>query len=170
MAARLTELTVAPALRRRRFPASLVVGRTLVLTLVVVAVLAQWIAPYPYDQMHIRDRFMPPNLHYLVGTDEYGRDVFSRLLFGSQLSLALGVTHKGMNHVDDREARPGGGVCAARKGHAEMVWTSAFACGGDLLLRRAGCQGKDLIATVFGLRICTPSSVPPFSIMRQQRR
>src|SRR5712671_2383015 len=32
------------------------------------------------------------------------------------------------------------------KGHANMVWASAFACGGDLLLRLAGCQGKDLIA------------------------
>jgi peptide/nickel transport system permease protein len=42
--------------------------------------------------MHIRDRFLPPSLHYLAGTDEYGRDVFSRLLFGSQLSLALGMT------------------------------------------------------------------------------
>jgi peptide/nickel transport system permease protein len=93
MAARLTELTIAPVLRRRRrLPTSLVVGGTLVLVLVAVAALAQWIAPYPYDQMHIRDRFMPPNLHYLAGTDEYGRDVFSRLLFGSQLSLALGVT------------------------------------------------------------------------------
>jgi peptide/nickel transport system permease protein len=93
MAARLADLTVAPVLRRRRrLPTSLVVGSALVLALVVVAALAQWIAPYPYDQMHIRDRFMPPNLHYLVGTDEYGRDVFSRLLFGSQLSLALGVT------------------------------------------------------------------------------
>jgi peptide/nickel transport system permease protein len=92
MAARLTELAVAPAVRRRRFPAPLVIGGALVLTLIVVAALAQWIAPYPFDQMHIRDRFLPPNLHYLAGTDEYGRDVFSRLLIGSQLSLALGVT------------------------------------------------------------------------------
>jgi peptide/nickel transport system permease protein len=92
MAARLTELAVAPAVRRRRFPAPLVIGGALVLTLIVVAALAQWIAPYPFDQMHIRDRFLPPNLHYLAGTDEYGRDVFSRLLLGSQLSLALGVT------------------------------------------------------------------------------
>jgi peptide/nickel transport system permease protein len=92
MAARLTELTAAPALRQRRLPAPLVIGGTLVLVLIVVAALAQWIAPYPYDQMHIRDRFLPPNLHYLAGTDEYGRDVFSRLLIGSQLSLVLGVT------------------------------------------------------------------------------
>ena len=92
MAAPLTELAAAPVIRPRSLPASLVVGGTLVLSLLVVAALAQWIAPYPYDQMHIRDRFLAPSLHYLAGTDEYGRDVFSRLLFGSQLSLALGVT------------------------------------------------------------------------------
>jgi peptide/nickel transport system permease protein len=89
----LAELALAPVVRRRRrLPLSLVVGGALVLTLVIIAALAQWIAPYPYDQMHIRDRFSPPNLHYLAGTDEYGRDVFSRLLLGSQLSLALGGT------------------------------------------------------------------------------
>src|SRR6516225_6405461 len=94
MAARLAELTAAPVIRARcrQLPAALVVGGALVLVLIVVAALAQWIAPFPYDQMHIRDRFLPPSLHYLAGTDEYGRDVFSRLLFGSQLSLALGVT------------------------------------------------------------------------------
>ena len=78
--------------RRRRLPLSLVVGGALVLALVAISAPAQWIAPYPYDQMHIRDRFLPPNLTYLAGTDEYGRDVFSRLLIGSQLSLALGGT------------------------------------------------------------------------------
>jgi peptide/nickel transport system permease protein len=91
MAARLAELA-ASVIRRRRLPTSLVVGGALVLALLAIAALAQSIAPYPYDQMHIRDRFLPPSLHYLAGTDEYGRDVFSRLLFGSQLSLALGVT------------------------------------------------------------------------------
>jgi ABC-type dipeptide/oligopeptide/nickel transport system permease subunit len=89
----LTELTAAPVFsRRRRLPVALAVGGALVLALIVVAALAHWIAPYPYDQMHIRDRFSPPSLHYLAGTDEYGRDVFSRLLYGSQLSLALGVS------------------------------------------------------------------------------
>src|SRR5271169_4119221 len=94
MAARLAELTAAPVIRarRRQLPASLVVGGSLVLVLIVIAALAQWIAPYPYDQMHVPDRFLAPNLNYLAGTDEYGRDVFSRLLIGSQLSLALGGT------------------------------------------------------------------------------
>jgi peptide/nickel transport system permease protein len=89
----LTELAESAVFRwRSRLPAALVVGGVLVIVLLTIAALAQWIAPYPYDQMHIRDRFLPPSLHYLAGTDEYGRDVFSRLLLGSQLSLALGVT------------------------------------------------------------------------------
>ena len=93
MVAPLAELTAALEIRRRRrLPVALVVGGVLVLALIVIAALAQWIAPYPYDQMHVRDRFSAPNLHYLAGTDEYGRDVFSRLLIGSQLSLALGGT------------------------------------------------------------------------------
>jgi peptide/nickel transport system permease protein len=97
MAVPLIDAAVAtPALpvnrRSQRLPLALKVGGGLVLALVLIAVLAQWIAPFPYDQMHIRDRFHPPSLHYLAGTDEYGRDVFSRLLYGSQLSLVLGMT------------------------------------------------------------------------------
>jgi peptide/nickel transport system permease protein len=88
----MVEAVLRTTLRRRgRWPVSLVVGGAIVAVLLVVAVLAQQIAPFPYDQMHIRDRLAPPSWHYLAGTDEYGRDIFSRLLFGSQLSLALGV-------------------------------------------------------------------------------
>jgi len=97
MAVRLTEPAVVTlpgaAVRRwRRLPPALLVGAAMVLVLLVVAALAQQIAPYPFDQMHIRDRFSPPSLQYLAGTDEYGRDVFSRVLIGSQLSLLLGVS------------------------------------------------------------------------------
>jgi peptide/nickel transport system permease protein len=91
MVAPLTEIVLLTR-RRRRMPTSLLVGGTIVAVLLVVAALAQLIAPFPFDQMHVRDRFLPPSLTYLAGTDEYGRDVFSRTLFGSQLSLALGVT------------------------------------------------------------------------------
>ena len=52
MAVRLAELTAAQFIhRRRRLPAPLVVGGTIVAALIVTAALAQWIAPYPYDQM-----------------------------------------------------------------------------------------------------------------------
>jgi peptide/nickel transport system permease protein len=94
MAARLTDIVALPGTTARRppLPRALIVGAVIVLVLLIAAALAQVIAPYPFDQMHIRDRFSPPSLRYLVGTDEYGRDVFSRLLIGSQLSLLLGVS------------------------------------------------------------------------------
>ena len=83
--------TLAPRRRQAPLPRALIVGATIVVLLLIVAALAQAVVPYPFDQMHVRDRFSPPNLYYLAGTDEYGRDVFSRLLIGSQLSLLLGV-------------------------------------------------------------------------------
>jgi peptide/nickel transport system permease protein len=97
MAARLTDATYVAAApevlaERRRLPPTLLVGATIVTALLLTIAFAQVLAPYPYDQMHIADRFSPPCLKYLAGTDEYGRDVFSRLLLGSQLSLLLGIT------------------------------------------------------------------------------
>jgi peptide/nickel transport system permease protein len=94
MAVRLADavarIAAAPS-RWPRLPGALKVGATIVIILLVAAALAQYIAPYPFDQMHIRDRFSPPSPSYWAGTDEYGRDVFSRVLIGSQLSLLLGV-------------------------------------------------------------------------------
>jgi peptide/nickel transport system permease protein len=91
MVAALSEAVLPAALRpRRRWPPALLVGGAIVAVLLLVALLAGVIAPFPFDQMHVRDRLAPPDLRYLAGTDEYGRDVFSRLLIGSQLSIALG--------------------------------------------------------------------------------
>jgi peptide/nickel transport system permease protein len=94
MAVRLTDVVAlaGTASRSARLPRPLLVGAVIVLVLLLAAALAQVLAPYPFDQMHIRDRFAPPSLRYLAGTDEYGRDVFSRLLIGSQLSLLMGVS------------------------------------------------------------------------------
>jgi peptide/nickel transport system permease protein len=108
----LSEAVLAPR-RLRSVPTSLLVGGTIVALLLIVAALAQQIAPFPFDQMHVRDRFSAPSLTYLAGTDEYGRDVFSRTLFGSQLSLALGVTATSMSLV---LGVPIGLVCGYRRG------------------------------------------------------
>jgi peptide/nickel transport system permease protein len=81
-----------PALPPRRpMPAQLKAGLVIVGTIVVLSVLAPWIAPHPWDTISIRTRFQPPNLTYWLGTDDYGRDVLSRLLMGGRLSLAMGL-------------------------------------------------------------------------------
>jgi peptide/nickel transport system permease protein len=77
--------------RRGALPASLRAGVLIVGLVVVVALAAPLLAPYPYDEMHFLDRLKPPSRAYLLGTDEFGRDVLSRTLLGARLSLFIGV-------------------------------------------------------------------------------
>jgi peptide/nickel transport system permease protein len=64
--------------------------------IVVASVGADWIAPYPFDELHVANRLHGPSLAYLAGTDEYGRDVLSRTLYGGRLSLFLGFAAAGI--------------------------------------------------------------------------
>ena len=79
-----------PSPVRWRLPGAVILGGTILVAMILAAVLASWLAPYPFDQLHVRDRLTGPSLTYWAGTDEYGRDVLSRTMFGSRLSLFLG--------------------------------------------------------------------------------
>lgn len=83
----------APVERAPRRPMSLQLklGLAITGTIVLLGLLAPWIAPHPWDTISMRTRFLPPNATYWLGTDEYGRDVLSRLLMGARLSIAMGV-------------------------------------------------------------------------------
>jgi len=81
----------APPPPRRPLPAQLKAGLCIVGAIVLLSLLAPWIAPHPWDTISIRTRFQPPSLTYWFGTDDYGRDVLSRLLMGGRLSLAMGI-------------------------------------------------------------------------------
>jgi peptide/nickel transport system permease protein len=76
---------------RRPWPLQLKAGFFIVGAITILALLAPWIAPHPWDTISIRTRFLPPNATYWLGTDDYGRDVLSRLLMGARLSLGMGV-------------------------------------------------------------------------------
>lgn len=73
-------------------PAQLKAGLAIVGVILVLGLLAPWIAPHPWDTVSIRTRFLPPNATYWLGTDDYGRDVLSRMLMGARLSIAMGVS------------------------------------------------------------------------------
>lgn len=67
------------------------VGLGLFIVIVMMAVFAPLIAPFdPIDQS-IVNRLKPPSAEYLLGTDAFGRDVFSRILYGARISLLIGV-------------------------------------------------------------------------------
>ena len=65
-------------------------GFVIILILFLLAILSSWIMPYNYDEMNMAERFAGPSLKHLFGTDEMGRDIFSRLLYGARASLSLG--------------------------------------------------------------------------------
>jgi peptide/nickel transport system permease protein len=64
----------------------------MILVLVLSAALAGVLAPFPYDTFDVSQRLLGPSPAHVFGTDEQGRDVFSRVLFGAQSSVLIGVT------------------------------------------------------------------------------
>jgi len=83
-------VAASPERGARAWPLQLKVGTAIVAIILTLALLAPWIAPHPWDTVSIRTRFEPPSATYWLGTDDYGRDVLSRLLMGARLSLAMG--------------------------------------------------------------------------------
>jgi peptide/nickel transport system permease protein len=73
----------------RRNPGA-VFGAVILVLLVLVALFAPLLAPYDPLKVNMRQGLLPPNAEYLMGTDEMGRDVLSRLLFGARISLQIG--------------------------------------------------------------------------------
>ena len=63
-----------------------------IVILVVVGIFADVLAPYPYDEPHIRDMMKGPSAQYLLGTDQLGRDSLSRIIHGARTSLLVGLT------------------------------------------------------------------------------
>src|SRR3954447_4772886 len=66
-------------------------GLIMVVGLIVVAALAGLIAPYDPIANNVRAALQPPSSYYYFGTDRFGRDVFSRVIFGSRLSLFVAI-------------------------------------------------------------------------------
>ncbi|MBQ7520682.1 MAG: ABC transporter permease [Clostridia bacterium] len=67
------------------------VSAIVILAIILVAVFADVIMPYNPNQIAIRDRSQGPSAAHLLGTDEYGRDLFSRVIAGSRVSLVVGL-------------------------------------------------------------------------------
>jgi peptide/nickel transport system permease protein len=66
-------------------------GLALLGLLAIGAIFAPWIAPYDPDGFNAAAKFLPPSAHHLFGTDDVGRDIFSRVLYGARYSLTAGI-------------------------------------------------------------------------------
>lgn len=66
-------------------------GAVILLIFILASLLAPWIAPHPVEQMNFDNRLAGPSASNLLGTDDFGRDIFSRLLHGGRISLMMGL-------------------------------------------------------------------------------
>ncbi len=71
----------------------------IVLLLILVAIFADVLAPYPYWEQHVVDRLQGSSAQYLLGTDHLGRDFLSRLIYGARISLLVGLAATALNVV-----------------------------------------------------------------------
>jgi ABC-type dipeptide/oligopeptide/nickel transport system permease subunit len=68
------------------------IAGTYLILLVLLAIFAPWITPYPYDAQNLQIASQAPSLEHWLGTDEFGRDVLSRIMYGARTSLSVSVT------------------------------------------------------------------------------
>ncbi|MCD4812587.1 ABC transporter permease [bacterium] len=74
-----------------------VIGAGIVALLVLMSLAAPFLSPYAPDQQDLTMRLKPPSMTHVLGTDEYGRDVFSRMLYGGRISLSVGLVAVGIS-------------------------------------------------------------------------
>jgi peptide/nickel transport system permease protein len=120
-------LRAAAAQRPARLPPALLAGGAVVALIALFAVLGPFVAPYAPDAFSVRERLLPPSAAHPFGTDEFGRDVLSRVLAGAHHSLAMGF---GASAISLAFGVPLGLLAAFHRGWAE----EAIMRGVDLLI------------------------------------
>lgn len=75
-------LTVSP---------TMMIGSIIVAATILITVFSIYVTPYNITEMHFLDRLRGPTINFIFGTDQYGRDIFSRVLVGGRTSLTLGL-------------------------------------------------------------------------------
>lgn len=66
---------------------SFMIGLIILVSIILVAIFAEVIAPYEFDQQNVGPRYTAPCAEYLFGTDQLGRDMLSRVIYGSRPAL-----------------------------------------------------------------------------------
>lgn len=76
-----------------------IAGLVVLLVFVVVAIFADQLAPYDYSEQHLSNTYASPCKEYPLGTDNLGRDMLSRIIYGTRISLVIGFAAVGISLV-----------------------------------------------------------------------
>jgi peptide/nickel transport system permease protein len=67
------------------------VGGAIVIALLLVGIFANFLAPFNFNELHLMDSLVSPSSKYFFGTDDLGRDLFSRVIYGARISMYVGL-------------------------------------------------------------------------------
>jgi peptide/nickel transport system permease protein len=153
---------ISPVKRRRPWRGSMLVGAVLVGVVVLSALLSYFWTPFDPVQAYPLDRLQGPSLMHLMGTDRYGRDVFSGILYGARITLLVGMVSVGIALL---LGTPLGILAGMKRGATEEV-TMRFA---DILLAFPALLLAIMFSAIFGASTVTAmiaiglGSVPGFA-------
>ncbi len=120
-----------------------VIGATILLTVVIAAIFAPWVASHDPAVISAAKRMQPPSAEHWFGTDHLGRDVYSRVIYGSRVSILAGVVASSIAAVFGTVFGLMAGYLEGRFDHVIMRVTDALLAFPDLVLLIA-------FAAVFG--------------------
>lgn len=89
----------ASRLRMLRKSPTAAIGAIIVIIVILAGIFAPWIAPYDPIKTDLYARLTPPGREHLLGTDNVGRDVLSRIIWGARVSLKVGVISVGIGMI-----------------------------------------------------------------------
>ncbi|ADK14274.1 ABC transporter permease [Clostridium ljungdahlii] len=69
-----------------------ILGFSIIIIMALLAILAPYVTSYDPTKMNILDRFQAPSIKHLFGTDEVGRDILTRIIYGTRISLTTGIS------------------------------------------------------------------------------
>lgn len=107
---------------------NLLIGTAMILLVVLAALFADWIAPYGYDEANLDVPLCPPCGAYPFGTDEFGRDMFSRVIYGSRIALRVALLAAAIEivlgvSIGMLSGYYGGGVDRVLSFLADLTWS-----------------------------------------------
>ena len=134
-------------------------GLIIVIGFVVIGIVAPYIVPYPEDAWgktyNIEKRYLPPSLEHPFGTDDMGRDVFSRVILGARFSLIIAIGVVGLALLIGVPIGLVAGYVGGKLGTVLMRVTDMFLAFPPLLLAiaLAATLGRGLVNTIIALAI-----------------
>jgi peptide/nickel transport system permease protein len=102
---------------------SCVFGAAVIVVFILIALLAQFIASYSPIDTDLLSGLLPPSVQHLMGTDVLGRDIFSRVIYGAQLSLLISIVSVAMSLAI---SIPLGSFCGFYEGKLDLVFMRAI--------------------------------------------